>query len=259
MHRVLILILAGGLYYGVASYALISFNAGILFSALVLFGIPAYALARFSLAPTPVLLAVTLLGAALALLLESAAHIYGLWLSVGANETRLFSLVSIEMVIATILQVLFLVLLYETLFDDGRYSTLRSHKRWSLFGLFALAVVGLVAMHVYVFDTWLFNHAYLWLIGILLASGVSILIAHRRHIVLFLDRFVVFASVAALPLMVSLWVSVTNVHKVFALDSAYIHNLSIGSEAVPLEELLLAVVIPFLVAVVYEVYLDDQA
>lgn len=259
MHRTLVLLLAGGVYYALASYALIMFQAGILFTAVILFGIPAYLLARFSLAPTPVLVAVSLFGVALSVLLESAAHIYGLWLSVGANETRLFSLVSIEMVIAMVLQVLFLVLLYETLFDDGRYSALHSHQRWSLFGLLATAVAGLVAMHVYIFDGWVFTHSYIWLLGILVVSGFSVLIAYRRRIVLFLDRFVLFAGVAAIPLLVSLWVSVTNVHKVFALDSAYVHNLSIGVASVPVEEILLALVIPFIVAVVYEVYLDDQA
>lgn len=258
MHRVIVLSLLSVVYYTITVYGLVTFEAGILMSTVLLFGIPAYVLARFSLAPAPVLLAVTLFGAALAILLESVAHIYGLWLTVGVNETRLFSLVPVETIIALAMQAVFLVLLYETLFDDGRYGSIRPHQRWGLFGLFTIAVAGLVAMHVYIFDGWLFTHSYLWLLGILVASGLSILIAHRRRIILFLDRFVFFASVAALPLLASLFVSVTNVHKVFALESAYVHMVSIGNVAVPLEELLLAFVIPFLIAVVYEVYLDDQ-
>lgn len=259
MHKVIVLLAFGLVYYGACTYALVLFESGILVSSLVLFGLPAYVLARFSLAPTSLLLAVSLFGMALAILLESAAHIYGLWLTVGANETRLFSLIPVEMITAITLQVVFLVLVYETLFDDGQYDSLQPQKRWGLFGLFTLAVAGLVAMHVYLFDGWLFDHSYLWLMGILVTAGLSVLIAYRRQVVLFLDRFVLFSMVAAIPMLAFLWVSVINVHKVFALESAYVHMVSLGSVTVPLEELLLVFVVPFLVAVIYEVYLDDVA
>ena len=90
------------LYYALGTYALYIFDAGLLISSLILFGIPALTLSHFTLAPPAVLVSIALLGSGVAVLFEGTAHIYGLWYSIGVNEARLFDLIPVEMLLATI-------------------------------------------------------------------------------------------------------------------------------------------------------------
>ena len=56
---------------------------------------------------------------------------------------------------------------------------------------------------------------------------------------------------------IGLWLSVTNVHKVFANSTAYLGEISLFGVVVPLEEVVLLFMLPLFVATVYELYLDD--
>ncbi len=259
MHRKLIITAVASVYYVLSSYALYLFGAEILLTSLVLFGIPAYALAKFSLAPTPVLVSIILLGTGLSLLLEATAHVYGLWYTVGVDELRIFSIVPIEALGAMVLQVLFLSLVYEALFDDGVYTTQSARKRYGVFSLLAIGVFFFIFIHSLINDRIFGSASYIWLNLSLLGACFISLAVYRVFTIQFLDRLVYFVGVAMIPLVINLGISVANVHKVFANYNEYAYTFSFMGEMVPLEEVILVMTIPFFVATMYEIYLDNNA
>jgi len=245
------------LYYVLGAYALYVFDAGLLVSSLVLFGIPACVLAYFTVAPPAVLISVGLLGTGIAILFEGTAHIYGLWYSIGITEARLFGLVPIEMLLATTVQVIFLALLYEVLFDDGVYTPRSAWERMIFFGVFGVGVLVLIGLHQYVFSGMFLPYSYVWIVGVVIASALAALVLHKNINVTFFDRIIDFTLVASIPLAISLWIASTNVHKVFGYTNEYIGTFSLYGQTVPLEEILLLFALPFFVGIVYEMYLDD--
>jgi hypothetical protein len=258
MHRKVLLLSIFILYFSLATFGLLVFDAGSLISALVLFGFPAMLLARFASAPQAVLITVATFGAGLSILLEGIAHTYGIWYSLGVDELRLFGLVPIEVIIGSVIQTLFLVLLYELLFDDGTYSDAHARNRFLTFGVFAVGVLLLVAIHQYVLQGIFFTHSYIWILGILIASAIASLSVTKTLTLRFFDRLVAFMLYSALPLLLSLFVSVANTHKIFAHQNDYLYTITLFQEMVPLEELLLILALPLFVATVYELYLDDR-
>lgn len=258
MHRTVLLLSVIALYYTLAAWGLYVFDAGMLVSALALFAFPALALARFTVAPPMVLLSVTMLGVGVAFLLEGIAHMYGLWYSIGVLEARVFNIVPLEMLIAIVFQVIFLSLLYEVLFDDGIYSPRSAWQRFGFFAAFSVAVVFLIGFHRYVANEIFLNYSYLWMIGILVMSAVAVLTLHKNLSVAFFDRVIDFSLIGAMPLAIYLWLAVTNVHKVFAHTQEYVATVSFFGQSVPLEEIILLFVLPFFVATIYEIYLDDR-
>lgn len=257
MHRTVLLFSILAVYYSLATVGLYMFDAGMLTSTLVLFGIPALTFARFSVAPPLVLVSITMLGAGVAFLLEGIAHMYGLWYSMGILESRLFGIMPLEMLLAIVMQVLFLGLLYEVLFDDGIYTPRSAWQRIGFFTVFSVGVVGLIGIHRYIADDIFLHYSYLWIIGILLSAALAALVLHKNLSVKFFDRAIDFSLIAAIPLAIYLWLSVANVHKVFAHTSEYVAMVSFYGQQIPLEEILLLFALPFFVATIYEMYLDD--
>jgi hypothetical protein len=257
MHRKVLLGFAAIVYYALAAYGLYTFEAGLILTSLVLFGLPTYILARYSAAPYAILIAVITLGAGIAVLLEGIAHIYGIWYTIGVDELRLFGLIPVEVFLCSILQTLFLALLYELIFDDGEYTASKSADRFTAFGIFALCVLLLIGIHQYLLQGIFFTHSYLWILGILVASSLATLAVHKALSLRFFDRLAAFCAVAALPLLIGAVLSVTNTHKVFAHVQDYLYAFTIKGSLLPLEELLLVLVMPIFVATFYELYLDD--
>ena len=259
MHRRILLIVGVVLYYALATYALSAFDAGLLVTAVFLYGVPAWLLARFTVAPLAVILSVAALGAGVALLLEGVGELYGLWYTFGAPSIRLFNLVPGEVVIATILQTLFFVLLYEVLFDDGIYTTRSARERIGFFLTFAAATLCLVALHAFLLQATLMVYSYLWIIGSIVAATFVMLLLHTRASINFFDRVIDFTALAALPSALGLWLGVVNVQKIYHHLGGYIDTVNLFGATVPVEEVLLLFVIPFFVGTVYELYLDDRS
>ncbi len=257
MHRTVLLFSILALYYGLSTVGLSMFDAGMLASTLVLFGVPALAFARFSMAPPLVLVSITMLGAGVAFLLEGIAHMYGLWYSMGILESRLFGIMPLEMLLAIVMQVLFLGLLYEVLFDDGVYTPRSAWQRIGFFAVFAVAVVMLIGIHRYIANDFFLSYSYMWIIGILVSSALTALVLHKDLSIQFFDRAIDFSLIAAIPLAIYLWLSVANVHKVFAHTTEYVAVVSFYGQKIPLEEIVLLFALPFFVATIYEMYLDD--
>lgn len=257
MHRTVLLLSITVLYFTIVTWGLFMFDAGMLVSALFLFALPALTLSHFTVAPPMVLLSVTMLGAGVAFLLEGVAHMYGLWYSIGISESRVFDLVPLEMLIAIVCQVVFLSLLYELLFDDGVYTPRSAWNRFGFFAAFSVAVVALIGFHRYVANDLFLDYSYLWIIGILIGSSLAILTLHKNLTVAFFDRVIDFSLIGAMPLAIYLWLASENVHKVFGHTQEYIATVSFYGQMVPLEEIILLFALPFFVATVYEIYLDD--
>ncbi len=257
MHRNIVLSSTALVYYVVSVFALVQFESGSLAAAILLFGIPAYALARFSAAPTAVLATVVAFGAGVGLLLEGVAHIYGIWYFIGVEELRLFGVVPLEVLLIAIVQTLFLTLLYELIFDDGEYNQSHARTRFTAIAVFSFGVLLLLALHQYVLKTIFFSHSYIWILVVLIASSVAALLVQKKFTQRLLLKLTVFISIASVPLICSLAVAVANSHKVFAYTHDYLYTFSLFNTVVPIEELLLTLAFPLFVATFYELYLDD--
>ncbi len=258
-HRNLVLFSVLLSYYVISLWTLMTFDAGLLVTAVVLYGVPSVALAHFSVAPLAMVLSVGTLGAGLAFILEGAAHLFGLWYSLGISELRVAGLVPLEMVVATTLQVLFFALLYEVLFDDGIYTKTSLKTRFTAFLVFLVSAIGLVLLHTVLLWGWYVEYAFVWLVAIFVAAAFAALMLYRKATVLLLDRLVDFAFIAVVPSGIGLWLAVHNVHKVYALTDGYIGEVLIFGQMLPVEEILLLFTLPFLTALLYELYLDDRA
>lgn len=257
MHRGIVLFFSAFVYYALATFGLYVFESGVLATSIVLFGIPSYALARFSAAPTAVIVSVLTLGGGIVILLEGIAHIYGIWYTIGVDELRLFGLIPLEIIATSIIQTLFLALLYEFIFDDGEYTVSSARVRFVAFGTFFVAVIALIALHQYVLQGIFLSHSYLWILGIFVGATLATLAVERALTLRFFDRLAAFSLVASIPLFLSLFLSIANTHKVFAFSNDYLFTFTLFESMVPIEEVLLILVLPLFVATFYELYLDD--
>lgn len=257
-HRNLVVALMWFLYYGLAAYSLHVFEAGLLISNLVLFGLPALLLIHFTVAPSQVLVAATAFGFGLGVLLEGVAGLYGLWYNTSASSLQLFSVLAPETVLVLTLQVLFLVIIYEVLFDDIEYTLRRARERLAFFMVFAVAALGLITLHYLLAPTWQLSYSYLWVVGSLVFSALAVLSLHKRLSVRLFDKAIDFSLAAVLPLGLSLWLMLENGLKVFPAETDYLARIYFFGHTIPLEEVVLLFTLPFLVAIVYEMYLDDR-
>ncbi len=257
MHRYIVLSVVGSIYYALCAYALSLFDIGSLGTALVLFGFPAYLLAHYSAAPTSVIVSIATFGTGLALLLEGIAHVYGIWYFVGVEELRLFGIIPLEVIVVSVVQTLFLTLLYELVFDDGEYSEAPARHRYLAFLVFAVGTLSLFVFHAYVLKFMFFSHSYFWIVGILLGASLATLATLRSLSFVFWDKLALFSVLSFVPLFVSLTVAVANTHKVFAHTGDYLMTFTLFGTTVPLEELLLILSLPVFIATFYELYLDD--
>lgn len=257
MHKHILILSIFATYFAVAGYGLYIYQAGILVSALVLFGVPAYALARYSHAPSVILTSVIVLSLGLACILESVAVISGLWVSQGIQELAIANTIQLEALLSFVLQSLFLVLLYELFFDDGIYTQVSAQTRLTAFFVFCAGLVSLTCIYLFFGPDQTVSYAYLFILVALMLSSISALGVYRTYSVRFFDKLVNFTALASFPLLVATVVSVANGHRLFSTSPAFA-TVELLSVPVPLEVFLLILVLPFLVATMYEVYLDDR-
>jgi hypothetical protein len=257
MHRTVVLVAVGLVYYALATYGLFVFGSGLLATSIVLFGVPAYLLARYSAAPSAVLVSVVVFGAGISVLLEGIAHIYGIWYTIGVDELRLFGIIPLEVIATSITQTLFLALLYELIFDDGEYSEAHISTRLTAFGIFAISGIALVCLHVFFLQYIFFGNSYVWVLITLIGATLTTLAITDSLSLRFFDRLSLFTLVASIPLFCSLLLALLNTHKVFAYTNDYFYTFILLGNTVPLEEVLLTLALPLFVATFYEVYLDD--
>lgn len=257
-HRALIVGISWLLYFGIALFGLALFDAGVLLSQMILFGIPALVLLRWTHAPSPVVVAVTAFGFGLGVILEGVAYFYGLWSSGTAMGLASATIFPIETVLSIMMQTLFLTLCYEILFDDIEFTVRSARQRLVFFFVFSISALGLITIHYILAPGWNVSYSYAWIIGSMIVSALLALMLQKQLSVPVFDKVIDFCLVAALPLGSSLWLAAENSHKLFLTEEDYLATVYFFGHYVPLEEIALLFVLPFLVASVYEMYLDDK-
>ena len=257
MHKQIALFFGALVYYAVGFYGLYIFETGLLITALVIFGLPAYILARFSAAPAPVLMSIVALGVTMSVVMESSAHIFELWYTPSVETLRILGLVPLEMVFVTMLQTLFLTLLYEFMFDDGQYTPSSGRMRFGAFAVFAIGTIILLWIQQFFFPGVFIEYAYIWLVVVLAGASIAALAVYRTLTVSLFDKLIDFSIIAAGPLLITSFLAAASEHKIFNTET-YLGNLSVFEIVIPFEEMLLIFVLPWFVAIIYELYLDDR-
>lgn len=257
MHRNVIFTFGFIIYFMVASFALLQFGFGIISAAVLMLGVPIYTLAHYSAAPRAMMITVSCFAIGMSLLLEGLGHIYGLWSLV--SDTGTFSGgLTFEILVVTSFKVLFLILFYELLFDDGEYSIAEARSRLSEFGLFTVAAIVLVSLFYFFYDQFAMPSMYYWLTLILLLSSVAMLTVQQVLTLRLVNKILLFAAVAAIPMLCVEYLLIGSGHKVI---TTMLHpvNLPLFAGPIPLGELLMAFSMPVFVSTIYELYLDDRA
>lgn len=257
IHRSLLVLAVAALYYSIATIALVSTAAGSLLTALVLFGAPTVLLLWQSNAPKVLILHLVVISSTVGVLLQGFAHAGGVWFMESDSALRLFSFLPIEAVLVSAMQAAFLVVLYEVLFDDCRYSTRTLRER--LAATFVLAIGGVAILFFGYIVTFGFatNFLFWWLLFGLVAPAIAALLTTRNLSVALIDRLVDFSLVSAVPLALSLFVALANSQLIYSGTSTSLQKVFWFHTYVPIEALALLFLFPFTIAVLYELYLDD--
>ena len=159
-------------YFLLVSLSAVLFDLSGVTTIVIMLALPIFFLARYSAAPTVLILTVTGFGIGVAILLEGIAHIYGLWTT---ELTSGSGLVPLGLATVTFLKVLFLVLFYELLFDDGLYEISKARSRFVEFIFFGVGALILVFIFAKVFEALSSPTAYYWLTMILFGTCVGML------------------------------------------------------------------------------------
>ncbi len=257
MHRNVIFTFGFIIYFMVMSFALVQFGFGVISSTVLMLGVPVYMLVHYSAAPRAMVITVSCFAIGMSLLLEGLGHSYGLWTLVSDAGTAFPGGLTFEIITITSFKVLFLILFYELLFDDGEYSIAEARSRLAEFGLFAIGAMVLVSLFYIFYDKFALPSTYYWLTLILLTSSVAMLAVQQALTLRLANKILIFAAVAAIPMLCVEYLLLGSGHKVI---TTMLHpiNLPIFSGSVPLGELLLAFSMPAFVSTIYELYLDDR-
>jgi len=258
MHRNVIFTFGFIIYFMVMAFALLQFGFGIVSAAVLMLGVPIYTLAHYSAAPRAMIITVSCFAIGMGLLLEGLGHMYGLWSLASEAGTTLPGGLTLEVIIITAFKVLFLILFYELLFDDGEYSIAEARSRLAEFGLFTSGAIVLVSVFYIFYDRFSMAGTYYWLTIILLLSSVAMLTVQQVLTPRLINKILVFAAVAVIPMLCIEYLLLGSGHKVI---TTLLHpvNLPLFAGPIPLGELLMAFSVPVFVSTIYELYLDDRA
>lgn len=225
-------------------------------SMIILFGVPLVVLAtRERLRVAPVVIGTLIFGTGI-LLLDAVAHQTGSWYVLSPHTWRLFGVISVESIAFTTGLVWYYIVLYEYFFDDlaSASSVVWQRRMLPLYILPVGLGMALVSM-LYVFVV---SFAFAWLLGILaLVVLVCALIGAQRSVV-GIGKRAVFFALTVLPLsFVFEWFALMHDVRFFAFPSDYLLSFTVLGYLIPIEEVALLFLLPFSVALLYELYLDD--
>ncbi len=187
---------------------------------------------------------------------ELYAHFYGAWYTLG-NLPRLGQYFTAEAFLASFIQVLYMITLYEFFCDDKKTAARLPGRAWGVL-ITALAFSGVVSA-LYIFP--LFFVSYAFLVLLLTSSALTMLwIGTRRTQIPFL------MLVTRLGLFLAIWLPIVAVYelvavatgaRIYANSHEYVAMFTILGNHIPIEALLLAVLSPVWVVTLYELHVDD--
>jgi hypothetical protein len=200
---------------------------------------------------------IVLLSVALTAFIQVFAYLNGLWYEIGPTHLRVFSLVPVEAFAASFVQILYFVVIYEYFFDDRASSQSVGKRKWHPVLIGTLTLTSLAFAYLSLFSGIFFSYPYAILLVLLGLLAISALAFAHRSWQRVLRKTALFA-LAALPLsLVYQFVLLENELRFFANLNEYLAVFSIFGHSIPLEELLLSLLIPYWVAMLYELYIDD--
>lgn len=240
-------------YFLIISLAAKAIGISLVTTIIVMLAFPIFVLARYSAAPSIMLFTITGFGTGVAILLEGIAHLYGLWSSSLVSE---FGAVSFGLATITFMKILFLVLFYELLFDDGVYQISQARSRFVEFLFFGIAGLILVFILAKFFITYKSPEVYYWMTVVLLAASFAMLMVWQRLTQRLFNKLFVFVCAAAIPMLA---VELSLVAGGYKEIITMLHPVAIPLYGIslPLGEILLAFSLPAFISSVYELYLDD--
>ena len=207
---------------------------------------------RMSTHTIPLVALCTILGTGM---IELFAYKTGIWFEVSATGTQ-FAGVPVSAYLFSVLHILYLIIVYEYFFDDGR-NTGRSPFSQSMIVYAGLGYTA-VAGYLYVYPDLFIAHPFLALV-VALCVIFSILITVRHPVGYgrLVTRAIRFTFVM-LPISLAYeCIMVANNIRFFANPEQYLYSFSVAQFSIPIEEVFLILLIPFGVAVLYELYFDD--
>jgi hypothetical protein len=244
------------LYTILLALLIVQLEISLWISMIVLLGVPLIVLASYErLRVAPVVVGTIIFGTGI-LLLDAVAHQTGSWYVLSPYSWRLFGLISIESMVFTTGLVWYYIVLYEYFFDDLASTELVTKQRQWL-PLYALPLgvgIALVAM----LSVFVVTFAFAWLLGVLAAIVIGCaMIGAQRSVFGIAKRAGLFA-LAVLPISLVFEVcALVYDARFFAFPSDYLYYITIFGQVVPIEEFVLLLLVPFSVALLYELYLDD--
>jgi hypothetical protein len=192
-------------------------------------------------------------GGVMLVLIAATGQVTGAWYGVVVTSWQ-WAGVSFETILFALVHTLYLLVLYEFFFDDGRGG--QSLQRHVLPAMTFLAALCLT--FVYLFAVAQVTFAFAWILMALLGVlFVTLALSQPRGLWQLLPK-VLFFAVVTWPLsfaieLVALWRET----QLFAFSSEYLGELTLGGVVIPYEQILLMFVWPFVLAIIYELFVDD--
>ena len=244
------------MYTALLGALLVFYDSNAITVAIVLSIIPALVIWRLESLRSYILPIVLLVTLGVSLVLEVIAYLNGIWYEISPWGVRVFGLVPAEALLATFAHVLFLIVAYEFWFDDQKTSG--AHPVHLSYGLALSGVLLALALaYVYVFSGIFFVYSYALLIMVVFAVFfVAVALTHRASWRL-LRKATYFALALYPASLLYEYVVLTNDLRFLANTSEYLSTCTFFDLSLQLEELIFILVIPFWVAILYELYLDD--
>lgn len=248
------------IYTALAGVLLVYFKANVIFVVATLTLFPTLVFwyqEKLQSRMLPLLVGFTLL---LTTVIEIFAYINGLWYEISPFSIRLFGLFPMEAYIASFAHILYFIVMYEYFFDDRRNlisktNEINKHKAW--LSLAFGTVLALALSYLYLFSGLFFSYAYALLIvggSIIFLLLVLLLHVSWRKI----GRKSFLFALTFLPVaLIYEFVALNNDLRFFANYNDYLHVFNLFGFSLPLEELCFIFLVPFWIAVTYELYLDD--
>ena len=245
------------LYSALVAVLLVYFEANVLLSVVFLSVLPAALMWWYEKLHTRVVAIALVVSAGLTFIYESTAYINGIWYATSPSEWRVFDLFPVEAFVAAFAHFLFFIVAYEYFFDD-RQSSKKKLQRGTAYALGLAGFLFTLALaYVYLFSNLILTNAFAWIILDLIALIVIVCALARRYVGRVLGKVSLFA-LSMVPLSLTYeYVALSNNLRFFANPNEYVYSFTVLNQIVPLEELLFLLLLPFVIALVYELYLDD--
>ncbi len=240
-------------YSAVVAFVALLFSWPVPFSLFLLCGVPLLLLVfEFELPLARLLAAVGILSV-VALILDAVAHTTGSWYTVVGSPWRFFG-VTFESALFAFVHTLYFLVLYEFMFDDTKVRALARRRTVPVVAL----LVTMLVSSFYLFSVWTVSFAFTWILVLLFVALLGLMwLAHPGDSTTLLQKSALF-GLLMLPLSLTFeLVALDGGVRVFAFTSEYLATISLVGQTVPVEELVLLVVWPALLAFMYECFIDD--